>query len=36
MLILAQELVEEGRNAIESPSSPTLPNFGPEAYKLGN
>ncbi|KAL8611436.1 hypothetical protein ACOMHN_014491 [Nucella lapillus] len=29
------ELQEEGKNAIESPSSPTLPDIGPEGYQLG-
>jgi len=32
---LAQEITEEGRHAIESPSSPVLPNLGPEGYLLG-
>lgn len=26
---------EEGKNAIESPTSPTLPDIGPEGYQLG-
>ncbi|KAL3883026.1 hypothetical protein ACJMK2_029325, partial [Sinanodonta woodiana] len=30
----AIELQEEGKNAIESPTSPTLPNVGPEGYLL--
>ncbi|KAK7108107.1 beta-parvin-like [Littorina saxatilis] len=29
------ELQEEGKNAIESPTSPTLPDIGPEGYQLG-
>lgn len=28
------ELTEEGRNAIESPTSPTVPDVGPEGYLL--
>jgi len=31
----AQEITEEGRHAIESPTSPVLPNLGPEGYMLG-
>lgn len=27
---------EEGKNAIESPTSPTIPDIGPEGYLLGN
>ncbi|ESO87320.1 hypothetical protein LOTGIDRAFT_210692 [Lottia gigantea] len=29
------ELVEEGKHAIESPTSPTIPDIGPEGYVLG-
>ncbi|XP_041353963.1 beta-parvin-like [Gigantopelta aegis] len=29
------ELQEEGKNAIESPTSPTIPDIGPEGYHLG-
>jgi len=32
---IAQEITEEGRHAIESPTSPALPNLGPEGYMLG-
>ena len=31
----AIELQEEGKNAIESPTSPTVPDIGPEGYQLG-
>ncbi|KAI0218915.1 Beta-parvin [Lamellibrachia satsuma] len=31
----AQEIASEGKNAIESPTSPTLPVLGPEGYQLG-
>ena len=31
----AIELQEEGKNAIESPTSPTIPDIGPEGYQLG-
>lgn len=31
----AEELAQEGKNAIESPSSPTVPDLGPEFYLLG-
>lgn len=30
----AIELQEEGKNAIESPTSPTVPDIGPEGYQL--
>lgn len=33
--ISAIELQEEGKNAIESPTSPTSANVGPEGYFLG-
>ena len=33
--ISVNELQEEGKNAIESPTSPTLPDIGPEGYQLG-
>jgi len=32
---IAQEITEEGRHAIESPTSPALLNLGPEGYMLG-
>jgi len=32
---IAQEITEEGRHAIESPTSPALVNLGPEGYMLG-
>lgn len=32
---LAQELEQEGRDAIESPTSPMGPRIGPEGYVLG-
>jgi len=32
---IAQEITEEGRHAIESPTSPVLSNLGPEGYMLG-
>jgi len=31
----AQEIAEEGKHAIESPTSPMIPNLGPEGYQLG-
>ena len=34
-LKIAQEITEEGRHAIESPTSPVLSNLGPEGYMLG-
>lgn len=33
--ILVQELTEEGKNAIEYPASPLIPDLGPEFYRLG-
>lgn len=30
-----QELTEEGKNAIEYPTSPLIPDLGPEFYRLG-
>lgn len=32
---IAQEITEEGRHAIEAPTSPALLNLGPEGYMLG-
>ena len=32
---LVSELQEEGKHAIESPTSPTVPDIGPEGYQLG-
>uniref|UniRef100_K1QG12 Beta-parvin n=1 Tax=Magallana gigas TaxID=29159 RepID=K1QG12_MAGGI len=29
------ELQEEGKHAIEAPTSPTVPDIGPEGYTLG-
>ena len=31
----AQELEAEGKNAIESPVSPTIPDHGPEMFLIG-
>ena len=35
VLLTAQEITEEGRQAIESPTNLVIPDLGPEGYKLG-
>lgn len=35
VLCIVQELAEEGKNAIEYPTSPLIPDLGPEFYQLG-
>ena len=35
IIVLAEELVIEGKNAIESPTSPQAIDLGPEFYLLG-
>ena len=32
---IAQDLTEEGARAIESPTRATMPDLGPDGYKLG-
>lgn len=34
-MLAVTEVQEEGKNAIESPTSPMLPDIGPEGYLLG-
>ena len=31
----AQDIADEGKKAIESPTSPNVPDLGPEGYQMG-